>query len=67
MSKIEIENKIKEIVSQKTEISQDDLAKELASLRYISLREGYSVMRNMIDNRVIKANHQDSGKYTLYA
>ncbi len=67
MSKDQIAQQIKTIVSTERVISQDELAKQLGQVRFLSIRESYPVLKELIANDQLKTLKEETGKLVFYA
>lgn len=67
MSKDQIAQEIKTIVDTERVVSQDELARQLGQIRFLSIRESYPVLKELIANDQLKTLKEDSGKLVFYA
>lgn len=67
MSKDQIAKEIKTIVDMERVVSQDELAKQLGQIRFLSIRESYPVLKELIANDQLKTLKEESGKLVFYA
>ena len=67
MSKDQIAHEIKNIVNTQGVIFQDELAMELSKIRFLTIRESFPVLQELIANDQLKTLKEDTGKLVFYA
>jgi hypothetical protein len=67
MSKDQIALEIKNIVLSKKTVTQDELAQRLAAIRFLTIRESYPVIKDMIANDQLRMTTEATGKMVFHA